>query len=103
MKRILASFCAATLFATGVAAVPAAAQSRDDQQEARKEMKAGNTMSVRDIERGIVPDMQRKGYKYLTFEYDPRATAYRLKFMRGERVVFVDVDARSGKVLRRTR
>ena len=32
-------------------------------------------------------------------EYDPAAMAYRLKFIRNGRVVFVDVDARSGQVL----
>ena len=35
-------------------------------------------------------------------EYDPAAMAYRLKFIRDGRVVFVDVDARSGEIIRRS-
>ena len=42
----------------------------------------------------------RSGMQYLGPEYDPSAMAYRLKFIRDGRVVFVDVDARSGQVLR---
>ena len=39
------------------------------------------------------------GMQYLGPEYDPAAMAYRLKFIRDGRVVFVDVDARSGQVI----
>ena len=86
----------------GLLAVPEAhAQSRDDQVEARKEMKAGNVQSLRQIERQIVPQM--KGMEYLGPEYDSAAMAYRLKFIHNGHVVFVDVDARSGRVLRRSR
>jgi ATP-dependent Clp protease ATP-binding subunit ClpC len=41
--------------------------------------------------------------EYLGPEYDPAALAYRLKFIRDGRVVFVDVDARSGQILRQSR
>ena len=39
------------------------------------------------------------GMQYLGPEYDPAAMAYRLKFIRDGRVVFVDVDARSGQII----
>jgi len=39
--------------------------------------------------------------QYLGPEYDPVAIAYRLKFIHDGRVVFVDVDARSGQVISR--
>ena len=42
-------------------------------------------------------------YEYLGPAYDPSAVAYRLKFMRNSRVTFVDIDARTGRVLRRSR
>ncbi len=72
--------------------------SRGDQASARQEMQAGRTMSSREIERRIVPQM--KGSDYLGFEYDSDASAYRLKFIREGHVTWVDVDARTGRVLR---
>jgi uncharacterized membrane protein YkoI len=41
--------------------------------------------------------------QYLGPEYDPTAMAYRLKFIQGGRVVFVDVDARTGQILGESR
>ena len=41
--------------------------------------------------------------QYLGPEYDPAAMVYRLKFIRDGRVVFVDVDARSGQVISQSR
>ena len=97
MRKLFASFVAAALL-TGAVAVPAAAKPhRDAQVEVRKEVREGNVRSLRDIERRVLPtkpDMQ-----YLGPEYDPAAMPYRLKFIRNGRVVFVDVDARSGQVL----
>ena len=100
MTRILLSTLGAALVATGFAA-PVAAQSRSDQGEARKEMKAGNILRARDIEARILPQM--RDAEYLGFAYDPTAMAYRLKFIREGRVMFVDVDARTGRVIRRSR
>ena len=64
-------------------------------------MRAGNVRSLREIEQQVLPTMQ--GMQYLGPEYDPTAMAYRLKFIRQGRVVFVDVDARSGQILRQSR
>ena len=83
-----------------VLATPVAAQPRSDQGEARKEMQAGNILRSREIEARILPTM--RGAEYLGFAYDATAMAYRLKFIRDGRVLFVDVDARTGRVLRRT-
>jgi hypothetical protein len=74
-----------------------AAPRRDAQGEVRKDMREGKVSSLRDIERRVLPSMS--GMQYLGPEYDPAAMAYRLKFIRDGRVVFVDVDARSGQVL----
>jgi uncharacterized membrane protein YkoI len=41
--------------------------------------------------------------QYLGPEYDPTAMAYRLKFIHDGRVVFVDIDARTGEVIRQSR
>ena len=82
-------------------AAPLAAQARGEQGEARKEMRAGNLVSLREIEARIVPTM--RGAEYLGPAYDSTAMAYRLKFIKDGRVMYVDVDARTGKVLRRSR
>ena len=70
---------------------------RDAQGEVRKDMREGKVNSLRDIERRVLPSMP--GMQYLGPEYDPAAMAYRLKFIRDGRVVFVDVDARSGLII----
>ena len=79
-------------------AAPAAhAQQRpDEQNEVRRDLRRGNVQSLRDIERRVLPT--KPGMQYLGPEYDPDAMAYRLKFIRDGRVVFVDVDARTGQV-----
>ena len=76
-------------------------QSRSDQGEARKEMQAGNVLSLREIERRVLPQMQ--GSEYLGPAYDSIARAYRLKFIKDGRVTYVDVDARTGRIIGRSR
>lgn len=71
----------------------------DEQGQVRKDMRAGNVRPLREIEARVLPTMG--GMQYLGPEYDPTAMAYRLKFIRDGRVVFVDVDARTGQVLGR--
>ena len=105
MRKHIALLAAAALVAGGLAA-PAAAQrgrnaAQGEQAMAREDMQAGRTMSSRDIERRIIPQM--KGSDYLGFEYDPGASAYRLKFLKDGQVTWVDVDARTGRVMRVSR
>jgi len=102
MPRFSASLlAAAALVLVSFAPVDAAAQSREDQQNVRTHMQAGRVMSVREIERRIIPQM--RGNEYLGFEYDGVATAYRLKFIKDGQVIWVDVDARTARVLRVSR
>jgi hypothetical protein len=63
-------------------------------------MRAGNQLSLREIERRILPSM--RGSEYLGPSYDSTARAYRLKFIKDGRVTYVDVDARSGRVIGRS-
>lgn len=72
---------------------------RGEQDDARQDMRAGKIKKLPEIEAVIVPRM--RGMQYLGPEYDPAAQVYRLKFIDGNRVIFVDVDARTGSVLRR--
>lgn len=102
VARFLASLPALAMLASLPATVPAAlAGPGDAQGAARREYHAGAVRSLHEIERRVVPTMS--GMQYLGPEYDPAAMAYRLKFIRDGRVVFVDVDARSGEVIRQSR
>lgn len=94
---------------TGIAAAsaalaPAAGAAQDvrgEQGEARREAQAGNIMRSGEIEARILPMM--RGAEYLGFAYDSTARAYRLKFIREGRVTYVDVDARTGRIIGRSR
>jgi hypothetical protein len=79
------------------ASVPADAR-RGEQDDVREDMRAGKVKSLREIESSVVPRM--RGMQYLGPEYDPSAQVYRLKFINKDRVIFVDVDGRTGGVLR---
>ncbi|ANC50424.1 hypothetical protein CP97_14738 [Aurantiacibacter atlanticus] len=97
------AICAAV---AALAVTPAHAQSRNqsrgDQDRARAEMQAGRNLPIRDIERRIIPQMRSQD-EYIGFEYDSTAQAYRLKFIRNGRMIWVDVDAQTARVLRVSR
>tara|TARA_R110000824_G_scaffold137583_9_gene301756 strand:- start:90 stop:398 length:309 start_codon:yes stop_codon:yes gene_type:complete len=93
------------LLALGLTAVApplaSAMDRRGEQNEARAQMMAGKVKSIRSIENQVLPRMA--GSEYIGPEFDPNAQVYRLKFIRDGRVVFVDVDGRTGAILRQTR
>ncbi|HEX8307844.1 MAG TPA: PepSY domain-containing protein [Allosphingosinicella sp.] len=94
--RILSAFFLA-LTALSVA-VPAAAGPRSrDQSGAFQGTLTGRIIPLRAIEARIVPQM--RGFDYLGPEFDVDVGRYRLKFLRGQRVVWIDVDARTGEVI----
>jgi uncharacterized membrane protein YkoI len=97
MKPLLA----ALILTLALPAMPALAGPKDEQGKARKELRAGNVRSLREIEQKVLPMMP--GAQYLGPEYDPAALAYRLKFIRDGRVIFIDVDARTGEIMRQSR
>lgn len=98
MTKTVLSLLAAS-FGFVVLSVPAqAADRRGEQNDARAQMMAGKVKSLRSIENRVLPKMS--GSQYLGPEFDPVAQVYRLKFIRKGRVVFVDVDGRTGAVLR---
>ena len=76
---------------------PQADARRDNQKDARQQMRAGEIRPRSEIEANVVPRM--RGMRYLGFSYDPDAFIYILRFIRGEQVVDVVVDARSGAIL----
>jgi hypothetical protein len=83
-------------------ALPAAAHPprQRDQDAAFQGRREGRFMPLRAIEGRIIPQM--RGFDYLGPELDPHAGRYRLKFMRGPRVVWIDVDARTGEIVGRS-
>jgi hypothetical protein len=99
------AFLAALLAAATLAGAPAFAQQPDqlrgEQGDARREVVKGNIMRSGDIEAKILPQM--RDAEYLGFAYDSTARAYRLKFIKDGRVTYVDVDAKTGKIIGRSR
>lgn len=89
------------ILAVLAAPMPVLAGPGGEQGQARKELRAGNVRSLREIEQRVLPSMA--GSQYLGPEYDPAAMAYRLKFIRQGRVIFVDIDARTGEIMRQSR
>jgi hypothetical protein len=57
-------------------------------------------LPVREIERRVIPMM--RGAQYLGFDFDPQTAIYTLKFLRNGSVIWVDVDGRTGRIVRQT-
>ena len=84
----------------GLIATPALAQDHPrDQDKAFEATKQGRSMPLPKIERRVMPFMD--GADYLGPEFN--GETYRLKFMRNGRVIWVDVDAATGRIIRRSR
>ena len=94
MSRILLAGLLAALI---VPALSADAQRRRDQDQAFAATRAGHVMPLRAIEARIVPRMQ--GADYLGPEFDAGSGTYRLKFMRGGAVIWLDIDGRTGAII----
>ena len=92
------------LAAAGLAAAPAHAFAqrglqRDEQNGAYRAMQQGNALPLPEIRRRVsitVPNAQFIGVEVIG------GMIYRLKYMRGADVIFIDVDARSGRIVART-
>lgn len=85
----------------GCASALHAADSRRPEQDAA--YRANQTGSIRpfgEIKQRVMPRMG--GASYLGSEFDSRSVTYRLKFMRGASVIWVDVDARTGAIVGRS-
>jgi hypothetical protein len=90
-----------TVLAASIALTPVAAQksSSREQDRVRKDTNEGSVLPLRSIEDRIVPGMKARGASYIGTEYDGQIARYRLKFMRGKSVIWVDVDGRSGTII----
>lgn len=79
----------------GGGALPAVAQT-GDQDIAFEAARSGEILPLGEI---IARVSQRVDGRYVGAQYDPQYRIYRLKFLRGNTVIMVDVDAVTGRVL----
>ena len=96
--RFFLAALAASLIASPVLADPPRGRGRD-QDRVFEAFREGRSMPLPSIERRVLPFMG--GADYLGPEFN--GDTYRLKFMRGGRVIWVDVDAQTGRILGRSR
>ena len=85
------------LLATPVPAQPA---DQHDGVAAWKALREGRILSIKEIERRVIPTM--KDAQYIGFDFEMPSAVYTLKFLRDGTVIWVDVDGRSGQVIGRT-
>ena len=98
MNRISKLLCAVA-FAAGLTSAPALADPPRDAEQVFKNRQEGRSMPLPQLERRVMPFMG--GADYLGPEIN--GGTYRLKFMRNGRVIWVDVDALTGRIIRRSR
>ena len=92
-KTVLAALCA------GLLATPALADPPRDADRAFDATRQGRAMPLPNIERRVMPFMG--GADYLGPEFN--GDRYRLKFVKEGRVIWVDVDAATGRIVGRSR
>jgi uncharacterized membrane protein YkoI len=83
----------------GLLAAPALADPPRDADRAFNAIRQGRAMPLPKIERQVRPHMP--GADYLGPEFNGQN--YRLKFVKDGRVIWVDVDAATGRILGRSR
>lgn len=95
LKQILA----AAALGAGLLSTPAVANPPRDADRAFEATREGRSMPLPKIERRVMPFMG--GADYLGPEFNGRT--YRLKFMKEGHVIWVDVDAATGRIIGRSR
>lgn len=97
--KTLIQRCFASAFLIVAVASPALAGSRD-QDAAFEAVRSGRSQPLPILERRVLP--QIRGDYLGRPEYDPGSNMYRMKFMRNGSVIWIDVDGRTGQILRRS-
>jgi uncharacterized membrane protein YkoI len=97
IKQILSSL---VLVAIATTAPLAARPPHREQDAALRGTQDGRFIPLRVIESRVVARMP--GYSYLGPELDAAEGRYRLKFMRSGRVIWIDIDARTGEIMSRS-
>lgn len=89
----------AAVFVATLAGAPALADPPREADKAFRDTQQGRALPLPQIERRVMPFMG--GADYLGPELN--GGTYRLKFMENGRVIWVDVDAQTGRIVRRSR
>jgi hypothetical protein len=89
----------AAAVAVGLTSAPALADPPRETQRAFEATREGRSMPLPQLERRVLPFMG--GADYLGPELN--GGTYRLKFIQNGQVIWVDVDAQSGRIIRRSR
>ncbi|WP_406701410.1 hypothetical protein [Sphingomonas caeni] len=101
VKPVLFACLSALALTAAGARMPDRYGHQDGGQEAASRGRQQNQLlPVREIERRVKPMMGDA--QYLGFLFDPQTSVYTLKFLRNGSVIWVDVDGRSGRIIRRT-
>nr|WP_066777347.1 hypothetical protein [Sphingomonas sp. CCH5-D11] len=82
---------------------PVLAQPGEQQRDgvaAWRALREGRILSIKEIERRVIPTM--RDAQYIGFDFEMPSAVYTLKFLRDGTVIWVDVDGRSGQVIGRT-
>lgn len=96
---LLRTLLLAGTIAAGLASAPALADPPRDSQRAFQDRRDGRSMALPQLERRVMPFMG--GADYLGPELN--GGTYRFKFIQNGRVIWLDVDAQSGRILRRSK
>ena len=89
----------AAALAAGLTSAPALADPPRETQRAFEATREGRSMPLPQLERRVLPFMG--GADYLGPELN--GGTYRFKFMQNGRVIWIDVDGQTGRILRRSR
>lgn len=95
-RLFLISLFSLSAYAALVVPDVAARGPRDEQDAARRAMLEGRAMPFSAIKRRVEGEMGNA--TYLGSEFHQASNRYRLKYVRDGRVVWVDVDGRTGEV-----
>ncbi len=96
--KLLRPFLLAMSLAAVAGATPAAAGPARENDEAFEAAREGRSMPLPQLKRRVMPLVG--GADYLGPELN--GTIYRFKFIRRGKVIWIDVDARTGEILRKS-
>lgn len=97
--NVLRTLLISGLVATGLTSAPALADPPRDSQRAFEGRRDGRSMPLPQLERRVMPFIP--GADYLGPELN--GGTYRMKFIQNGRVIWVDVDPQTGRIIRRSR
>jgi hypothetical protein len=98
--KLVRTLLLAGLLAAGLSSAPALADPPRDAQRAFQGRQEGRSMPLPQLERRVMPFMGPNA-DYLGPEIN--GGAYRMKFIQNGRVIWVDVDPQTGRIIRRSR